>query len=122
MAKNIQVVYRPEGGSGYLNFEQTGNIISFEDDELTMKLNKRERDEFVLLDICEDRHGGLIAVEGAEIYRAQIYIPPREYVDEEIENPDYDPEDPTSQEYITTRTAVPFDISKCVLTLWAKEA
>lgn len=119
---DIQVVYRPVGGSGYLEFEQLGNVVSFEDDELTMNLKKRERDNFVLIDICEDAYGGLIGVHGAEKYRAQIYIPAREYVDEEIENPDYDPEDPTSQQYITTRTAVPFDISRCTLTLWAKEA
>ena len=119
---DIQVVYRPVGGSGYLEFEQLGNVVSFEDDELTMNLKKRERDNFVLIDICEDAYGGLIGVHGAEKYLAQIYIPAREYVDEEIENPDYDPEDPTSQQYITTRTAVPFDISKCILTLWAKEA
>ncbi len=119
---DIQVIYRPVGGTGYLSFEQTGNVVSFEDDELMMNLKKKERDYDVLIDICEDRYGGLIGVEGAENYRAQIFIPAREYVDDEIENPDYDPEDPTSQQYITTRTAVPFDISKCILTLWAKEA
>jgi len=119
---NIQVVYRPEDGTGYLSYEQSGNVVSFEDDELMMNLKKKERDNFVLIDICEDRYGGLIGVEGAEKYRAQIYIPAREYVDEEIENPDYHPDDPTSQQYIITRSAVPFDISKCVLTLWAKEA
>ena len=47
---NIQVVYRPEDGSGYLNYEQTGNVVSFEDDELMMNLKKKERDYEVLID------------------------------------------------------------------------
>ena len=119
----IQVKYLPENGHGYLEYDQEGNTIDFEDGEITLNLKKRERDYDVLLDVCEDSSGGLvIAVHGAELYRAQIFIPAREYTEEEVENPDYDPEDEGSQQTITTQVAVPFDITKCVLTLWGKEA
>lgn len=121
MAKEIQVKYQPEDGDGFLDFYQEGNMVSFNDDEIMINLKRKERDYDILIDICQDMSGGLIAATGADLYRAQIFIPAREYTDTETENPDYDPDDPTSQKTITAHEAVPFDISRCVLTLWGKE-
>ena len=121
MAKEIQVKYQPEDGDGFLDFYQDGNMVSFNDDEIMINLKRKERDYDILIDICQDMSGGLIAATGADLYRAQIFIPARQYVDKEIDNPDYDPDDETSQKTIMTREAVPFDISRCILTLWAKE-
>lgn len=121
MAKEIQVKHMPEGGTGYLDYYQEGDVISFNDDEIMINLKRKERDYNILIDICQDMSGGLIAATGADLYRAQILIPARQYVEKETPNPEYDPDDPTSQETTVTKEAVPFDISRCVLTLWAKE-
>ena len=52
-------------------------------------------------------------------YVAQIAIPAREYTETEMENPDYNAEDPTSREKITQRDPVPFSMTNVTLTLYA---
>lgn len=52
-------------------------------------------------------------------YAAQIEIPAREYTEHTEQNPDYDPEDETSQETIITKEPVPFSMENVTLKLYA---
>lgn len=101
-------------------YKVTKNKITF-DDELTLNCEKREQDFDVVIDICIDKYGMLTAGTLGDKYAAQIEIPARQYTEEQIPNPDYDPEDETSQEYITTRELVPFSMDNVTLKLYAIE-
>lgn len=101
-------------------YKVTKNKITF-DDELTLNCEKREQDFDVVIDICIDKYGMLTAGALGDKYAAQIEIPGRQYTEEQIPNPDYDPEDETSQEYITTREPVPFSMDNVTLKLYAIE-
>ena len=84
----------------------------------TINLAKREQDDAVHIDICYDADDELvIGAAAGRSYVAEIDIPARRY--EEVENPDYDPDDPQSQQYILT--PVPLDMDTVTLTLWAIE-
>ena len=91
-----------------------GKKITFGDDELTINLATRERDEAVTLDICIDADGGIVIGVGgtAQKYAAQIDIPARRY--DVIE----DGEDEMTGETRTIPVPIAFDISLCTLTLW----
>lgn len=114
MAKNsIIVIDKNKGVKIPYSIGIGTNKISF-DDELTLNLEKYERDYDNHIDICRDRNGNLVTgvIPGiAERYIAQIDIPAREY--EQPYRLSGDEEDETSS------TPVPFNISKCILTLWA---
>lgn len=113
-------------------YEVKGDKIVFNDDELTLNLARYERDDANHIDICRDKCGNLVSgvIPGtAETYVAQIDIPPRAYVEREIEgaaaevqadseNTDGAPGGMMDRQTME-REAVPFDIDKCVLTLWA---
>ncbi len=86
-------------------------------DELTLNLEKLERDYPVSRDICIDKYGSVTSGLG-EKYAAQIEIPARGYTEKTEDNPDYDPEDPMSQETITTREPVPFSMVNVTLKLY----
>lgn len=88
------------------------------DDELMLNVQKLERDFDVCVDICIDKYGMVTTGLGVK-YAAQIEIPAREYAEETVQNRDYDPEDETSQETITTREPVPFSMAKVTLKLYA---
>lgn len=98
----------PEGATNLIEYEVDGNVLDFGDGELTIKLNKKERDDPVHLDICFDYTGGLIMGAGkdAQKYVAQVDIPARRYDEAEDE------------EGGTNLSPVPFDIDRCTLTLW----
>lgn len=88
-----------------INYSIEANKITF-DDELTLNLEKHERDDPAHIDICRDKYGCLVTgvIPGlAENYVAQIDIPAREYDYSDEENP----------------VAMPFDMERCTLTLWA---
>lgn len=95
-----------------IDYAVTGTKITFRD-ELTLDLEKYERDFPVNLDICENRDG-ILYMGLSDYYVAQLVIPAREYdfiadgVDEEG-NPKEVP------------MPVPFDVDKVTLTLWAVE-
>lgn len=98
-------------------YEVMGKKVCF-DDDLTINLAKREQDDAVHIDICYDADDELvIGAAAGRSYVAEIDIPARRY--EEVENPDYDPNDPQSQQYILT--PVPLDMDTVTLTLWAIE-
>ncbi|MDE6907731.1 MAG: hypothetical protein K2P21_06165 [Lachnospiraceae bacterium] len=91
-----------------------GKKITFGDDELTINLAAKERDDAVTLDICFDNGSGIVIGVGgtARRYAAQIDIPARRY--DIIE----DGEDEITGEMQQIRVPIPFDISLCTLTLW----
>lgn len=111
--KTINVV---EQNSGEKNrYSVSGNKVTFGDDELTINLEKHERDDENHIDICRDKYGNLVTgvIPGlAESYAAQIDIPPRDY--------DYiaDGNDENGKPK-EIAMPLPFDISRCTLTLWA---
>ena len=109
------ILKQPETATNLIPYEVTGNKIEF-DEELSIRLDRKERDCAVHLDICYDYFGGLIVgtdgiPSGAKSYVAQIDIPPRAY--EEVEN--------EGEEEGTHLEPVPFDIDRCTLTLWELE-
>lgn len=109
----IKVIEKTEGTK--IPYEVIGNKIAF-DDEITLNLEKYERDYANHIDICRNSFGGLVSgvVDGAEMYIAQVDIPEREYIYKE----DKIGED---EEAKITREPVVFNIDKCVLTLWGVE-
>lgn len=111
--KTIIVVEQNEGAK--IPFSVNGNKVTFGDDELTINLEKLERDDENHIDICRDKYGNLVTgvIPGlAESYAAQIDIPPRYYnyiADGTDEN----------GEPREIPMPLPFDIGRCKLTLWA---
>lgn len=87
-------------------------------DELTVNLEKCERDYPVSIDICIDKFGMVTTGLGVR-YAAQIEIPERQYTEESIKNPDYDPEDPQSQETVIKKEPVSFSMANVTLKLYA---
>ncbi len=82
------------------------------DDDLQLNLVKREQDWDVHIDVCFDEDGELvIGTAAGRAYVAEIDIPAREY----IETPD--PEEESG----VKREAVPLDLDKVTLSLWAIE-
>ncbi|MBQ9269654.1 MAG: hypothetical protein IJ206_09085 [Oscillospiraceae bacterium] len=106
------IKHQPETGKNFVSYEIDGNVISFNDEELTIKLSKKERDELVRLYIVEDETGGLVtSTRGGRWYVAEIVIPARRYI-----------ETAGNEEGQTNAEPVPFDIDRCELILWEMEA
>ena len=96
----------------HVEYETTAKSIIFGDDDLSVNLKNRERDEKVLIDVCADNEGNLTMGTA------------------EQENPAYDPEAEdtgegmgmgATQRTIIVRTPVPFDIDNCTIYLWGME-
>ena len=95
-----------------IEYEVTGNKICF-DDDLTINLAKRQRDDPEHIDVCFDNNGELvIGAAAGRAYVAEIDIPAKEYEYHEPENEGDEPEPPTP---------LPLDMDKVTLTLWAIE-
>ena len=115
----------------HVEYETTSKSIIFGDDDLSVNLKNRERDEKVLIDVCTDSEGNLTMGTAAGLkYVAQVEIPARQYDEEEQENPAYDPEAEdtgegmgmgATQRTIIVRTPVPFDIDNCTIYLRGME-
>lgn len=115
----MKVIKKPENGKKFVPYEVEGTVISFGDEEIMTNLKKKERDDDVIIDVCRDFLGGLtFSAGGADTYVAQILIPARKYTEKEVKNPDYDPEDPSSQEFVIERVPVPFSMKNVTLTLF----
>ncbi len=82
-----------------IKYAVEGNKITFGDDELTINLEKYEKDTEVEINICTDSEG-LLLTTLAERYVAVIIIPARMYVND---------------------VAVPFKIDNVILNLFALE-
>lgn len=89
-------------------YEVSGKKICF-DDDLTINLAKRQKDDPEHIDVCFDRDGELvIGAAAGRAYVAEIDIPAKEYEPEgEGEDIVFDP--------------VPLDMDTVTLTLWAIE-
>jgi hypothetical protein len=95
-----------------IDYEVTGKKITF-DDDLTINLAKRQKDEPEHIDVCSDNDGELvIGAAAGRAYVAEIDIPAKEYEYHEPENEGDEPEPPTP---------IPLDMDKVTLTLWAIE-
>lgn len=123
---NIKVVKKTPGK--YLAYRVSGaEKIVLGDDDLTIKLSSRERDEEVTLDITMDKEHGLMMGTGgdAESYVAQVVIPARRYEEQEQEQTGFAPgaegEDGEATRTVMVPVALPFDISLCTLILWGME-
>ncbi|MCD8011667.1 MAG: hypothetical protein LUG99_00545 [Lachnospiraceae bacterium] len=112
----MNVVKKPETGTNFVDYEVSGNVISFNDGELMFNVAKKERDYKITIDICEDYTGGLvIGAASGDKYIAQLEIPAREYTEVTTENTDGEGTESTME-------AVPFSMDDCTLTLWEMEA
>lgn len=99
----------------HVEYETTSKSIIFGDEDLSINLKNREKDERVTIDICSDVNGELtMGVAAGMRYVAQVEIPPREYTEEP--GPDDEEGNPT-----VIPVPVPFDIEKCTLYLWGME-
>ena len=109
----IIVVEKNEGEK--IAYEVSGTKIIFGDDQLMVNIKSRERDEEVMLDICKDTQDGLTVGVNTEAreYVAQVTIPARRY--EIVDTGEKDENDNPIME----RKPLPFDMTKCTLTLWA---
>lgn len=120
---NINVVKKTPGK--YLAYRVSGTEkIVLGDDDLTIKLSSRERDEDVTLDITLDNDQGLMMGTGgnAKSYVAQVIIPARQYEEQEQEGViGYDEENGQVKGTVKVRVPLPFDISRCTLVLWGME-
>lgn len=120
---NINVVKKTPGK--YLAYRVSGTEkIVLGDDDLTIKLSSRERDEEVTLDITLDDDQGLMMGTGgnAKSYVAQVIIPARQYEEQEQEGViGYDEENGQVKGTVKVQVPLPFDISRCTLVLWGME-
>ena len=105
----IIVIEKNEGEK--IGYSVSGTKITFGEDELSVNLKTRERDE----EVCKDTQNGLTVGVNTEArtYVAQATIPARTY--EIIDTGEKDENDNP----IMQRTPVEFDMTKCTLTLWA---
>lgn len=120
----IKVIKRPETGTNFIQYETTKKSISFNDEELTINLEKRERDDDVTLDICKDYQGGLtLGTESARAYVAQVSIPARQYTEVEDTEAEGTEADGTATGAGASSHLEPvkFDISRCTLYLYEQE-
>lgn len=101
------IVNKNEGPK--IPFEVSGKKVIF-DDDLSINLSKREKDDPVHIDVCYDQDGELcIGAAAGWAYVAEIDIPARQY--EEVEG----------EGEGTTLQPVPLDMDTVTLTLWAIE-
>lgn len=123
MAK-INVIEKTPGK--HLEYRVSGEKIIFGDDDLSVKLSTRERDEETVLDITADKDQGLMMGTGgnAHNYAAQIVIPARRYEEQEQEKEMEIGRDEDGGPVMgmgTVRVPQPFDVSRCTLYLWGME-
>ena len=121
MAK-INVIEKTPGK--HLEYRVSGEKIIFGDDDLSVKLSTRERDEETVLVITADKDQGLMMGTGgnAHNYAAQIVIPARRYEEQEKEMEIGRDEDGGPVMGMgTVRVPQPFDVSRCTLYLWGME-
>ena len=91
-----------------IEYEVTGKKICF-DDDLTINLAKRQRDDPEHIDVCFDSDGELvIGAAAGRAYVAEIDIPAREY-------------ETTGEGDEQTIEPLPLDMDTVTLTLWAIE-
>ena len=99
------VINKNEGPK--IDYDLNGYRLTL-DDEMTIRLDRYERDWPIHLDICRNRDGFLVMSTDTSLYYvAEIDIPAAQY--EEAEGEDGE----------TVRTKLPLDTDNVTLTLWA---
>lgn len=119
----MQIIEKNEGQK--LAYSVRGTKLELGDGDIVLNLAKFERDTAVHIDIVSDEYDCLATSIGGSTegkrYAAEVDIPEREYV--EIQNPDAVPAAETgegmSSAPSTISEPVPFDMTRCTLTLWA---
>lgn len=121
----LKVTKMPEDGTRFISWSVEGNVIDFNDGDMMFNAAKKEKDYDISIDICMDYDGNLVnGTTGGRWYVAQLLIPARKYTEEEIDNPDYDPdadEGMSNPKKIVKRDPVPFSMDNCELKLWEME-
>lgn len=110
----------------HIEYRTTAKSIIFGDDDISINLKNRERDDEVLIDVCTDTNGELTMGTAVGLnYVAQLRIPARQYTEEEQENPNYNPEAVKEMgaetKTMIVRTPVAFDIKNCTIYFWGME-
>ena len=101
----------PAAEANHITYEVSGKKVIF-DDDLSINLSKREKDDPVHIDVCYDEDGELcIGAAAGWAYVAEIDIPARQYEYPEVE----EGEEPLPP------VPVPLDMDTVTLTLWAIE-
>ena len=109
--KNVQVVDKNDGQK--IQWEQSGEFLSFADGALALKVGAYQGDEERTVDILFDRQGNLvIGAESGIRYVAQVVIPAAVY-EEHTEG--------EGEEAQTIREKLPIDMGDVVLVLWSIE-
>lgn len=115
----MKVIYKTEGAEKHhIPYELKKNRLIFDDEELSVRLDRYERDEDAHLDVCRDKYGNLMlgVIPGvAQLYTAQIDIPAWTYHDEDTGETTEDGEP------IYKPVADPFNPDNTTLTLWETE-
>ena len=96
-----------------IDYTERQKKITFEGEmnDITLKLDKLQQDWPVHKDICLDEDGNLtLGVATGRYYCAEVDIPAKEYEA---------PEETEEEGEGTTPAALPLDMEKVVLTLWA---
>ena len=115
----IEIIKTPGTHISYTTTKK--NILLGTDEDLSINLQNREKDEIVTIDICTDQNGELTMGAAAGLrYVAEIEIPARQYVETQEKNKSYQ-EGADQSEYITKREPVPFNIDLCTIRLWGLE-
>jgi len=100
------IIEKNEGAK--IPYSVNGTKVTFNDD-LTLNLASREQDWPVHIDICFDEDRTLvIGAAAGRAYVAELDIPARQYVEEEVDEE-------------TQRTPVPIDMDTVTLSLWSIE-
>jgi hypothetical protein len=107
------MILNKKNQGSYVQYRLTGAGLSFREGELTLDLSLCQRDYPVHLDISENDSGMLVTGPSCR-YMAEIDIPAREYKIEQGEKDDMGFP-------MLSKIALPFDMDKVSLTLWAVE-
>jgi len=100
------IIEKNEGAK--ILYSANGTKVTFNDD-LTLNLASREQDWPVHIDICFDEDRALvIGAAAGRAYVAELDIPARQYIEEEIDDE-------------MQRTPVPLDMETVTLSLWSIE-
>lgn len=111
----MRINHVPEDGKKFITYDINGNVIGFNNQELSLDIEARERDYDVSVDICTDKTNALVCGAAAGMkYVAQIEIPARSYVETAGED---DSEGNPTIDLIP----VPFNMDNCTLSLWEME-